>query len=286
MTPEELELAKKRSKDHADHIKGLRDKAERAANAYPLLQQTQEMADYFYKTIFSMPESTPDSSKFTIVDSLTSNIAFYDNNRDRIDRFDPDILASGLASHTSSSVHTYQSLTGLATAADATVKEWATPLVAEYKTIQRQQDRIASIATTFRQISIDLESILRSAIETHEKALGGLVGKASAGIALRNVLEKFYGEIHSIALNKVRLKKSAQHLKWPEVAAEIAKGGYGSYEYQLLISEEGANRSLKDQLSTVAKNRSIFSNEDMEDMLVELMDHFYTVLNLIDPAYL
>jgi hypothetical protein len=284
MTPEEFDAAKKKAKDQLVFVTGLRDRAKDAAEAFPALQQTVELATYYSKVLDTMPAAIPDPPRIVVVDSLTASHQFYDANRERLERFELPIVASGLAFYASGSVLTYDSLSGLVTAQQNDIRTWATPIVAEYKQLQVQQNKSESVSRTLQKINANLEDEFNAAIKTYKKSIGGLAGKESAGIALRNVLENFKGEIHVKALLAAKASKPAtQKLKWFEMAPLISKGPSETSQF---ISEESTYRSLHDRLTMIAKNRSTISNEDLEDIFVELIDHLFAVLNFVDPKFL
>ena len=286
MTPEEFDAAKKEAKGHLDFVSNLLDQAKQAASIFPYLQQAYEMTYYYYNVISTMPESTPEGPKIIIFDSLSSGQQFCNANREQIQRFDQDVITSYLAFNASGSIPVYQSLSDLSTASNTEVSEWASPFITQYRDLQQKQKKTTLISSILQRISKPLDSEFQSALQTYKKAFSNLVGKEAAGIALRNVLEHFKGEIHSIALKIAkRTKPAVQKLKWIEMSSFLAKGGSTSFECNQLISEEGTHRSLHDRLTMVAKNRSTISDDDLEDIFVELIEHIYAVLNLIDLTH-
>jgi hypothetical protein len=114
-----------------------------------------------------------------------------------------------------------------------------------------------------------------NAAAAYRASLAGTNSQTNAGIALRNVIEHYKGEI----MNMARRHPKDQKVSWPQMA-ECFVGNVGVAR-QRFTQQETVWCDLQQRLSGLAKGRILLNQSELRTLYTEFIDHLYIVLSLV-----
>lgn len=156
------------------------------------------------------------------------------------------------------------------------LQAWANKAVVEYRDIQEKQTRYEKVAEFLATFSPDRVMELETAYKAYKSAISTAGDRITAGIAMRNLLEHFKGDLFA----KARIQPK-ENMKWETMAVRMARGGDGSVEHRELAKQETDWNSLQTRLSDVAKGQSAGLVADLDNIWTSLLDHLFTILGIV-----
>lgn len=252
-------------------------KFEEAKEVAPSIQQAYELKSWESEVLDTMPDAATEIPYDHLLEKYSMEQEFWSSNLPQMPSHDKWTLSSGSALSVSSSVSTYQLVARALDLGDPETQLWAEKHTYQYMEMQRQQQRIAYVRSALKSLNPDRASEFDRAVETYRFWSTGWSERESVGIALRNVLEHFKGDLYEKAINRPREQK----IKWPQMAMRLAKGGANSPESKTLIAEEETWKSLHRRLTEVAKTLDTGVATNLDMIFTEWIDHLYTVLSLV-----
>ena len=257
------------------------DNLETAKLAAPIIKQAYEQKLWEAESIDTMTDAAAEIPHDDLTEKYSMEQEFWKNNLPPMPYYDDSSLPTGLAMTLASASATYQFVSRTSDLGDPTTELWAQQRIQLYMYMQKKQQRISYVSNILKKLNPDLGAEFDKAVETHELASSGWVERSSAGIALRNVLEHFKGELFERAIDRPREQK----IKWSDMAMRLAKGGSAGSERQALEDTEKTWEALHRRLTDVAKNQKTGAATNLDFIFVEWVDHLNTVLLLINPQY-
>jgi len=277
MSDELRETQKKNLKLMQDWLDGF----ETARKAAPLVWQAYEIKQWEFEALSAMPDSATDIPHAHLLEVYSTEQEFWREGLPPMPEYDEDSLAAGTAIAVSSGSATYQVVSRASYLGDPAAQSWSEKYTVQYTHMQGQQQRVDFVRRVLEKLNPDLAVEFDEAVEMYHLVSAGWGDTTSVGIALRNMLEHLKGELNERAFVHPREQK----LKWPEMAARLARGGAKSIESRTLIKAEQEWRSLHQRLTAMAKNLKTGTPVLPTVVFPEWVDHFYTVLHLIDPRH-
>lgn len=148
--------------------------------------------------------------------------------------------------------------------------------IESYVILQQKQNRISTVKNLLRK----LDQKLVVELELSEKELQHFKNRTSEVIvpatALRNVLQHFKGQLLLKARNTLK-----ETPNWSAMASRLVITGISSPEHSTLEGQGTTHNQLYNRLSNILKGNLQATSTDMEEIFIEVTDHFYTVLSLI-----
>jgi hypothetical protein len=147
----------------------------------------------------------------------------------------------------------------------------------EYTQLRESQERPKKV----RDLLTNLND--KSLIERFDRALKafsatrtGTTERTAASLEMRTLLDGLKGYLWKTARRHDR-----ENMKWELMAERLAKGMVGGYEWQTLIEQESKYTQLFNTLSAVGKDRTSITQERLDLLWGQLLDHIQVVLTMI-----
>jgi hypothetical protein len=148
---------------------------------------------------------------------------------------------------------------------------------ASYQKLQQEQDR----PTEVRNLILKLGN--PQTLERFDRAFTAYYGVSSdtaertaAAMEMRTLLDGIKGDLFESAR-----RHSGENMTWSIMAKRLAKGQSGGLEETEIRNQEKSLSSLISRLSQIAKVREGGSLTNITHVWTQLIDHIYTVLNLV-----
>ena len=253
------------------------ERARKVRELEPHVQQAYANTIWQRDSLHAVPDNAPDLS--------TSMVTSLENSRNVFESYLPQIqkapsqysdVTSFNAPVVAGSTNTFIYLTEISPNLPQHQQNTINSQIALYIELQRKQDRMDTVKTLLHQLNQDLISEL----ELSEKELlhfkNGTADVLAPAYALRNVLQHFKGQLFLKARNTPKDTPN-----WTDMAKRLAIRGVSSPEHSTLEAEGHTHTHLYNRLSLISKGNLEATSADIENILIEVVDHFYTVLSLI-----
>jgi len=265
-----LELARQR----LEYLKEWLNRYKQVQERVPDIQEMVERTEWEVNTIESSPEGADEFLPLIASDE-------YSKGNDFLLRSLPlptsylDIPVSSTTSITSSgTADVYSFVSGAAQIDDEIIRNWAQPRAIEYREIQENQSRYQQVLGWLNDIDSNLAQELSLAHTVYSATAADVGARVSAGIAMRNILEHTKGVLYLKAKGK-----SEQKVSWSTMAKRLTRG---DAEYQEVMKQEDLWKSLHLRLTQVAKGQQTGLVDDLNDIWVKLVDHFFILSGLLN----
>lgn len=156
-------------------------------------------------------------------------------------------------------------------------QEWSGIHKASYRQIQEKQARFEKVKGFLQRLNPDRVEELETARKSYLTAVADVGESIAAGIAMRNLLEHFKGDLFEKARQRPK-----ENITWERMADMLAINGVGSIEHSVLIKQKLEWSLLQHRLSDVAKGQKHGLVADLENIWVKLTDHLFTVLGIVE----
>lgn len=153
---------------------------------------------------------------------------------------------------------------------------WINNEINDFIQIQEKQGRFSDVVTRFNSINPLLADELIKSRDAYISAKQNITEKTYAGIALRNVIEHFKGELFSKLPKGFRGKK-----KWVDMVNTLSIGTPGSIEFNTLLQLEKKYDQLHADLTGYAKNLSQPVNFTFDNIWAIYVDFLFVITGLI-----
>lgn len=189
-------------------------------------------------------------------------------------------MVTGLVVTTHASTASYEFVTRASEIAAA--KRWSNEHSRNYVKIQSSQNRIEAVREFLQRLNPERVKEFEDAENAYRAWRLGSGEKTSAGFAMRTVLEHVKGDLFDLAINK----PVEQKVTWEQMAERLVIGGPSYTPYEVLLDLGKDWKSIHIRLTDVGKNLHAGLATDLNAVFVQLVDHLYGILSLIDPKYL
>jgi len=153
---------------------------------------------------------------------------------------------------------------------------WIQSDIEKYKDIQDKQNRFTEVHTRFEKFNPLLAGELMKSRDAYISAKQNITEKTYAGIAMRNVIEHFKGELFSKLPKGFRGKK-----KWVDMVNTLSIGTPGTIEFSTLLQLENMYIQLHTDLTGYAKNLSQPVNFTFDNIWAIYVDFLFITTGLI-----
>lgn len=159
------------------------------------------------------------------------------------------------------------------------VKVWATEQLSQFIEPLQEDTYIALICSKLDRLYPGSTKEFQDAMQTTRAVIAGASIDSSAGIAMRNVLESFNGNMRELGRKRSGNKNLS---KWGDVARSVAKGGPTSFEANQLAAKEKDWKQLHDDTTKVAKNDAKLTPADLEAAYFRWLGLLHSALSFIE----
>lgn len=153
------------------------------------------------------------------------------------------------------------------------IREWGARHSIEYLDLQDRLNREDEIIQRLKKLNPSLGNRFEQASADFRRCYAGTSNQIGAGIAMRNVLEQFKGELTDLARKHPREQK----LKWADIADRLVPPGTPCDRFK---KQEELRSYLQQRLSKLAKGQLQLSKIELQSIFAELVDHLYITLSL------
>jgi hypothetical protein len=157
------------------------------------------------------------------------------------------------------------------------ISEWGNRYSNEYLALQDRLKREGEVLNLLSKLKPSLGHEFKQASNDVKKCLANNISQISAGIAMRNVLEHFKGELFELARKHPREQK----LNWSKIADRLVVSG--TLRDRFKIQEKRWNQ-LQQRLSKLAKCHITIDNLELKSIFAEFIDHIYISLSLVQTT--
>ena len=279
---EKDEIAKEIAEKKLNLLGDWLERAKDVHQAVPFIQDAYDQTKWQYDVLASLPTEARDQIGDFYLGKLNDSYKYMVDNLPALPPLQMSNVASLSAVTTADSTGTFQIITRVSSFESVQTHDWAVAKASEFRELQGRQNRINSIMSQLSVLDADRAQEFEKSVEAYKRAVSSTTDLTDAAIKIRNVLEHVKGELFEKAIRRPKEQK----IRWPDMAARLAKGGDAGIECRNLKNEENTHKSLHDRLSRIAKNLDKITPEDLNNIFTEFVNHLFTVLNLIDRSHL
>jgi len=241
----------------------------------PIVQDLVNRTEWEFQTLSEMPEDAVEFFSPEFVKEYADSTDFIKESLPLPPMFQITVGSSAASISSASSSKIYNVVTRAGEVDDDSLGKWSSKCTLQYRELQEKQKRIEKVKQKLNNLNPDRIKELEQAYQEYSEAKSNEDKRISAGIAMRNVLEHFKGDLYELARNH-----HGENMTWERMAEILSIGGVGSIEHKALKNQEEEWRSLERRLSGVAKGQKLGLIADLDDIWTRLLDHLYIVLGL------
>lgn len=261
-----------------EHLDLFLTRSGKIKDAVPKVQEMKERTDLDIAAIQDMPDDAIElyDDDFCINNERINEALFTKIPiPDEIETYDVDSTSSVI---TSGSTGAFTRISWGLEIDDDLIYPWAETYVPKYIDMQEQLSTYTQTKAKLMMFSIDLTDELEVAHQKYRSVKAKIEDEISFGIAARNILEHFKGELQ---------QKSKTHVKentpsWESMSERLVGKSPNSVEVKEMIEQKKEWGELHDDLTKIAKKQRIKKPYDVERIWVRLVNHIYVVLGLIN----
>jgi hypothetical protein len=156
---------------------------------------------------------------------------------------------------------------------------YAKKYIKSYGDLQNKQERYQKVCALIQELEwVSVENCLKRTHSEYYQFKAGIGERTAVANEIRTLLYKFKGELFYKALNYPKEKIT----KWYIMASRLAAGNPNAEN--ILMKQEKVYNALNDDLSFVLKDRGENREIDIDAEWYNVLDHIYTILQLITNA--
>lgn len=269
--PRKLANEKKR------HISNWLSQAKTIADAVPKVQQQLELASWETSALSDAPDEIITHLSGNLNSSLCQDLEIMKQALPQMPEIDLKILNASTGSMSVTAADVYKITDHARWSVVVLISEWGNRYSNEYLALQDRLEREGEVLNLLTKMKPSLGHEFKQASNDVKKCLANNISQISSGIAMRNVLEHFKGELFELARKHLREQK----LNWSEIADRLVVSG--TLRDRFKIQEERWNH-LQQRLSRLAKGHITIDNLELKSIFAELIDHIYISLSLIQTT--
>ncbi len=269
--PRTLSVEKKR------YIKAWINQAKTIADAVPKVQQQLELASWEASALSDAPDDVITPLSENLNSSLCQDLEVVRQALPPLPDVDTKFLTASSGSTAATSAYIYTITEQAQWSIVEPIREWGSRHSNNYLSLQDRLEREKEVLYLLKDLNNSLGEKFKQASNDVNKCIAGNISQANAGIAMRNVLEHFKGELFELA----RAYQREQKLKWLEIANRLVDIGTARDRF---IAQEDKWKNLQQRLSKLAKGHITIEPLELKSIFVELIDHIYIVLSLVKTS--
>jgi ribosome-binding ATPase YchF (GTP1/OBG family) len=251
-------------------------RAKDVQEAVPKVQQQLELAKWEEKTLSNVPKHASNILSNDIKLSLAEDLEAVRRELPEIPQIKLVALDASVATTSVTSTMIYNVTDQARHSNDIQIYDWGIKCSEQYETLQSLLGREQEVRKLLKNLSPKLEDEFNSAVDEYRATLASTSKQANVGIALRNVIEHYKGEI----MNLARRYPNEQKLTWEEMANRIVNDfGFARQRFR----QQGVKwDNLQQRLTKIAKGYIQLEENELRGVYTEFIDHLYIVLSLIN----
>ncbi len=251
--------------------------AKAIADAVPKVQQQLELASWETSALSAAPDEIITPLSGNLNSSLCQDLEIVKRALPQIPEIDLRFLSASTGSTAATAAYIYTITDQARWSVVVPISEWGSRHSNEYLALQDRLEREGEVLNLLSKLKPSLGNEFKQASNDVKKCLANNISQTSAGIAMRNVLEHFKGELFELARKHPREQK----LNWTEIADQLVD--HGTPRDRFKIQEERWNY-LQQRLSRLAKGHITIDKLDLKSIFAELIDHIYIILSLVQTT--
>ena len=272
-----IDKAKQIVNSNADTLSSWLQKARKIREIEPYVQQAYDNILWQRDALHSVPNDAPDLN--------ASVVRSFENSKHVCERYLPSINCPSSQYTNPSSFNAtvipgssdiFRYISQVSPNFQDNEKEKINYQIESYIELQEKQNRVATVKTMLKKLDPGLVGEFELAEREFQHFKNNSAEVIVPAGALRNVLQHFKGQIFLRARNTPK-----ETPNWSIMANRLVISGVPSPEHSTLEGESGTHGQLYDRLSRIFKGNLAATAKDIENIFVEVTDHFFTVLSLI-----
>jgi hypothetical protein len=273
-----IDKAKQIVDSNADTLSNWLQKVRKVHKIESYVQQEYENTLWQRDALYSVPKDAPDLNA-SVVRSL-------ENSKHVYERYLPSINgpssqytnpSSFNATVIPGSSDTFRYISQVAPNLQDDEKEKLNCQIVSYIELQNKQHRVATVKSMLEKLDPKLVDEFELAEKEFQHFKNNTAEVIVPAGVLRNVLQHVKGQIF------LRARKTPKETpNWSIMASRLVVTVVPSPEHSTLAGEERTHSQLYDRLSQIFKGNLAATATDIENIFVEVTDHFFTVLSLIE----
>jgi len=263
-------------KSRLDYFKEWLRRLKQAQDQIPIVQDLEERTEWEINTLNDLPEDAQEFFSLSLVDNYDITTEHLRESLPLPPEFNVLAVPSAAALSTSGSSSIYSAVSRAGEVDAEDIQKWSGIHTGLYREIQKKQTRFDKVKQQLQMLNANRVGELETARQEYAAAVSDVGERIAAGIAMRNVLDHFKGDLFERARDHL-----GENMTWEQMAERLTLGKVGGIEHKELINQEVEWRSLKVRLSDVAKGQKHGLVVDLQDIWTKLVDHLFTVLGII-----
>jgi hypothetical protein len=240
----------------------------------PKVQQQWELAKWEEDTLCHVPNQVPNILPGDVTSSLAEDLETVHEALPQIPQINVATLCVSAATTSTTSAIIYQATEDARHSGDAHVHSWGATYSEQYEILQNQLGRQQEVRSLLHNLNPKLGLEFDDAVSGYRAVLAGTSSQPKAGIALRNVMEHYKGEL----MNLARQRPKEQKITWEDMSHRLVDNvGVARKRFQ---QQEKGWGDLQQRLSKVAKGHIQLDESELKRVFTEVLDHLYIVLSL------
>jgi len=234
------------SKSRLVYIKEWLRRLKQAQDQIPVVQDLEERTEWEIKTFNDLPENAQEFFPLSLVDNYDITTEHLRESLPLPPEFNVLAVPSAAAVSTSGSSSIYSSVSRAGEVDAEDIQKWSGIHTDLYREIQKKQSHREKVEQKLHILNPDRVEELETARQEYAAAVSDVGGRVAAGIAMRNVLEHYKGDLFARARNH-----PGEKMNWERMAERLTLGKVGGIEHKELINQGVEWSSLWKRLSTV-----------------------------------
>lgn len=252
------------------------DQAKSVQGAVPKVQQQLDLAKWEEEALSDVPSQAANIVPSDVTSSLAEDLETLRQALPEIPQINLVALDVSVATTSTTSTRIYQLADNARHSDDPQICGWGSRYSEKYEILQNQLGREQQVRSLLHNLNPNLALEFDDAVSEYRAVLAGTTSQPKAGIALRNVIEHYKGEV----MNLARQHPKEQKISWEQLSNRLVGNVVVARQR---FQQQGKKWSdLQQRLSKLAKGHIQLDQSELYSVFTEFIDHLYIVLSLIN----
>lgn len=263
------ELAHQKRVYLADWLEG----AKSIQAAVPNVQRQLDLAAWDEQALSDAPREVEDVICGSVAPLLEQDLETIHKALPELPRVELRQVYVSDATTSTSSMVIYHLASVAQSSHDSQIETWGYRHCKRYETLQGELGRETEVRGLLYTLKDKLGHEFDDAVSAYRMAQAGIGIQPNVGIAMRNVLEHYKGELMTRACDP-----NEQKVTWEQMADRLVTNP--GVPRQRFLLQEKVWETLHARLTGIAKNRGQLDLPGLKTIFVEFVDHLYVTLSL------
>jgi len=268
-----MDNAKKLAHDKRMYLEDWLEDAKSIQIIVPKVQRQLELAVWDEKALSDIPRGLESTVSKDVRPMLEQDLQTLHEALPKPARVDLDKLYISDVTTSTTSTTIYHFASDARQNGDSQIQMWGSQHCEQYETLQSELGREKEVRSLLHNLRTNLGLEFDEAASAYSMARAGTGTQRNAGIAMRNVLEHYKGELMARACHV-----NEQKVTWQQMADRLVRD-QGTPRGRFMEQESTWGR-LHRRLTGLAKNREQLDHAAVASIFTEFLDHLYIVLSL------